>query len=640
MVWWQIRAGVVLLALASSAAGDDAGKAAETKVSYHNQIVPILRANCHGCHQPAKDKGEYLTTSYDALLKGGESEIAAIVPGNTDESYLLELITPVDGKAEMPQGKKPLAQSEIDLIRRWIEEGAVDDTPAGGRPSFDSDHPPLYTRPPVITSLDFSPDGTMLALAGFHEVLLVAADGSRTIARLVGMSERIESVRFSPDGSRLAVTGGLPCRMGEVQIWDVALRKLALSHAVTFDTVYGGSWSPDGKLVAFGCADKSVRAIEAATGKEVVYMAAHEDWIRGTVFSGDGKAILSVSRDKTVKMTDVATQRFLGNLTTHTPGVLRGGMIAIDRHPKRDEVLAGGADGAPKLFQMDVKAAPASGGNPNQIREYAALRGRVFGVRFSPDGTKCFAAGSLDGAGQVSAYETDSGKPLWTREIPETGIYALAASHDGKKLAAAGGDGQVRLVDPADGAVLAAFMPFEVKKTDSGAVAKFAAVQAETQATPPTPAAGISISGLDVEPKSVRLSRPTDYVQLVLTATAPAGSQADVTRAAAWRVEGSVGQITAAGRFTPSANGAGKAIAELGGQRVEIPVEVTGLDQPYLPDFIRDVNPVLTRLGCNAGTCHGAANGKNGFKLSLRGYDAVFDIRSLTDDLASRRVNT
>ena len=50
-------------------------------------------------------------------------------------------------------------------------------------------------------------------------------------------------------------------------------------------------------------------------------------------------------------------------------------------------------------------------------------------------------------------------------------------------------------------------------------------------------------------------------------------------------------------------------------------------------------SPVLSRAGCNAGTCHGAAKGKNGFKLSLRGYDPLVDHRALTDDLASRRIN-
>ena len=54
---------------------------------------------------------------------------------------------------------------------------------------------------------------------------------------------------------------------------------------------------------------------------------------------------------------------------------------------------------------------------------------------------------------------------------------------------------------------------------------------------------------------------------------------------------------------------------------------------------MQDVAPVLSKLGCNAGTCHGAAQGKNGFKLSLRGYDPLCDVRALTDDLAARRVN-
>src|SRR5262249_40074832 len=54
---------------------------------------------------------------------------------------------------------------------------------------------------------------------------------------------------------------------------------------------------------------------------------------------------------------------------------------------------------------------------------------------------------------------------------------------------------------------------------------------------------------------------------------------------------------------------------------------------------VRDVMPIMSKVGCNAGTCHGAQSGKNGFKLSLRGYDPLFDHRALTDDLGGRRFN-
>jgi hypothetical protein len=66
---------------------------------------------------------------------------------------------------------------------------------------------------------------------------------------------------------------------------------------------------------------------------------------------------------------------------------------------------------------------------------------------------------------------------------------------------------------------------------------------------------------------------------------------------------------------------------------------VSGFAADYAVSFVRDVMPTLSKMGCNAGTCHGAQDGKNGFKLSLRGYDPQFDHRALTDDLAGRRFN-
>ena len=56
-------------------------------------------------------------------------------------------------------------------------------------------------------------------------------------------------------------------------------------------------------------------------------------------------------------------------------------------------------------------------------------------------------------------------------------------------------------------------------------------------------------------------------------------------------------------------------------------------------NFLRDVAPILNKVGCTSGTCHGAAKGKNGFKLSLRGYDPQFDYEALLYDLSGRRFN-
>src|SRR5262249_38330333 len=154
------------------------------------------------------------------------------------------------------------------------------------------------------------------------------ADGSEIVARLVGLSERVQSLAFSPDGQYLAVTGGSPGRFGEVQIWNVAKKKLKLSMPITFDTVYGVSWSHDGTKLAFGCADKSVRAIEAKTGKQILFQGGHNDWVFGTCFSRNNEYLVSVSRDMSMKLIEVNTERLIDNITSITPGALKGGLQA------------------------------------------------------------------------------------------------------------------------------------------------------------------------------------------------------------------------------------------------------------------------------------------------------------------------
>jgi hypothetical protein len=150
---------------------------------------------------------------------------------------------------------------------------------------------------------------------------------------------------------------------------------------------------------------------------------------------------------------------------------------------------------------------------------------------------------------------------------------------------------------------------------------------------------GATVVGLDVQPPKVVIAGKYEAAQLVISAKLADGATVDVTRIAKLALDGGAAEVNVNGKVTPLKNGAGSLRVEIAGQSASVPVEVAQMQEAQPVDFIRDVNPVMTRLGCNAGTCHGAKDGKFGFKLSLRGYDPIYDVRSLKDDLAGRRLN-
>src|SRR4051812_36355429 len=145
-------------------------------VSYFKRIRPIFQAQCQGCHQPARAKGGYVMTDFAKLMEGGEDcakdGTHAIVPKDPAKSVLIQQITPANGEAESPKKPPPFPEPSPHPSRRWFGGGPGNHPPPNARQRFDAEPPPVYQRPPVVTSLDFSPDGTLLAIAGFHEVLL------------------------------------------------------------------------------------------------------------------------------------------------------------------------------------------------------------------------------------------------------------------------------------------------------------------------------------------------------------------------------------------------------------------------------------------------------------------------------------
>lgn len=143
---------------------------------------------------------------------------------------------------------------------------------------------------------------------------------------------------------------------------------------------------------------------------------------------------------------------------------------------------------------------------------------------------------------------------------------------------------------------------------------------------------------LSVFPARVTLRGPAARQQLVVTHYT-AGRPADATRSAKYESQTpNVVHVSSAGLISPVADGEGVVVVRAGGREQRVPVRVRHAAKAPPIDFELDVMPILTRHSCNAGACHGKARGRNGFQLSLLGFDPQFDYDALSKEARGRRV--
>ncbi|MEX2261123.1 MAG: DUF1549 domain-containing protein [Bryobacteraceae bacterium] len=149
----------------------------------------------------------------------------------------------------------------------------------------------------------------------------------------------------------------------------------------------------------------------------------------------------------------------------------------------------------------------------------------------------------------------------------------------------------------------------------------------------------IAAPALKILPESVELNGPEARHQLLAEALSD-GRQEDWTRQVKWSSSNpKVAEVDAAGLVTPKSDGLAVIQASSNGAVASVNVRVKGTQMPFTWNFRNHVIPVMTKAGCNQGACHGALAGKNGFKLTLRGYDPEVDFDTLTRQSVGRRIS-
>lgn len=165
------------------------------------------------------------------------------------------------------------------------------------------------------------------------------------------------------------------------------------------------------------------------------------------------------------------------------------------------------------------------------------------------------------------------------------------------------------------------------------------------KAAPPTDPAELAKiienpTALIVQPPAVVMTGTRGQVQLVVTGKYADGSVRDLTPFVIVEAEDKALIDVGENQYlTPRKNGNSNLIVRAGAQTAKVPLTVRDLEKAIPVSFRNDVIAALNVGGCNMGACHGTPSGKNGFKLSLRGYDPDSDYVQLTRDVLGRRTD-
>ncbi len=293
-----------------------------------------------------------------------------------------------------------------------------------------------------VNEVRYSPDGSQLAVASDIGIWLNEAETGEPLDLLTGHTDWVSSVAFSPDGRTLA-SGSAD---GTVRLWDVATGKTIQTlnahwyHAllklfgIPNVAVSSVAFSVDGRTLASGNFDGTVRLWDVATGKTVQTLNAHTRRVSSVAFSSDGRTLASGSYDTTVRLWDVNTGDTLKTLNGHIFPVKS---VAFSPDGRYLASSGEGWDDPVRLWDVNTG---------DTLKTLNGHTRNVISVAFSPDGKYLASGGGWD-TFTVRLWDVNTGEPVQTLAGHTRAVSSIAFSPDGRYLASASDDNTVLLWD-------------------------------------------------------------------------------------------------------------------------------------------------------------------------------------------------
>ncbi|RKU28056.1 hypothetical protein C6497_10000 [Candidatus Poribacteria bacterium] len=278
-----------------------------------------------------------------------------------------------------------------------------------------------------LRDMEYSPDGTLLAVAGTVGIWLYDAKTLQELELLGTKKYSIDSISFSPDGTTLA-----SCSFGFTTFWDIKSRKRIRTPTTEIIGSQVILFSPDGKTLA-GLDYKEVHLFDAKTGKLKRTIPEHTDFINCIAFSVDGQTIVTGDRDGQIRLWDTNTGKEKGTIDAHNKSI-----TSVKFSPDDKIIATASLDGEVRLWDADtIELRNTLSGHKKWVSD----------ISFSPDGN-FLVTGSTDET--IRLWNTKMGNMVKILDYGDH-VDQVSFSPDGKTIATASRHHSIRLLDAKSG---------------------------------------------------------------------------------------------------------------------------------------------------------------------------------------------
>ncbi|GAB5403004.1 MAG: hypothetical protein Aurels2KO_12350 [Aureliella sp.] len=331
----------------------------------------VLNRYCAGCHNASEPEGDFSVADFSSLMKG-TPDGSVVKAGKPDESLLLKLVTGDAEPVMPPEDEDQPSAEEIDILRRWIANGATGPAATGGsamlptRPEAPQIEP---AKQQFVTAIAAMPAGK-IATATLGRVTVTNRKSSETIWTIDDLPGKVNSLRLSDDKQWLVIGSGVTGTAGSVTI--ASLKDGSIKHQITghTDAIYCANLSPDNALLATGSYDRTVILwkLNETQPEQIHTFTGHNGAIYDLDFSPDGSVLATASADQTIKLWNTQQLQRLDTL-----GQPEGEMRCVRISNDGEYVFGAGGDRQIRKWQLVSTTKPAI--NPMVFARYAHEKG-------------------------------------------------------------------------------------------------------------------------------------------------------------------------------------------------------------------------------------------------------------------------